>query len=296
MRAALAVVSLLLFTACKRPMAKIEALSTALAKDDASAIATATEGYPACADAPPAALNPTQRSPQEEGCFAAIASALGSKKGYRSSPPDQAAAATVALSLLRDRRGDWIAHADVWLDALKSGTGTGFDALRLAVARNMADGAPSVGRRIDDDASARSAMKTISSAIPGACATYWQIGSGTNPSDLTVEQSAEHSACVHRDLGRREGPGGTYGDGTFRALEGSIALWRETERALRLGVPRTGSRSKAALEAKLAVIERTTQAIATKKLQDRPALVQFLGEAHADAGVVLWRDGGSTPP
>jgi hypothetical protein len=41
-------------------------------------IARAVEGYPACAAAPPVALLPTQPSPRDAGCFAAIANALGS--------------------------------------------------------------------------------------------------------------------------------------------------------------------------------------------------------------------------
>lgn len=286
---------LALITGCKGPMAKIDAVREALEKDDAAAIKSAVEGYPACTDAPPVALLSTQPSPRDTGCFADIANALGSKKGFSSAPPDQAAATTVAIVLLRDGRGDWVAHSENWLSSLKVGKGSGPDALRLAVARRMAEAAPLVGRKIDEDKDAQAAMKAVAGAIPGACPTYWLLGSGTDPSALAAEHSAEHSACVHKDLQRREGAGASYGAGTFRALEGSLALWREAERALRLGLPSTGAGARATLEAKLKTIEAATQAIAPKKMASTVSapVVEMLGEVHADAGVILWKDAGA---
>jgi hypothetical protein len=286
-------------------MGKIDAVREALEQDDGAAIARAVEGYPACADAPPVALLPTQPSPRDAGCLAAIANALGSKKGFTPKPPDQASATTVALVLLRDGRGDWVAHPDDWLGTLRSGRGTGVDALRLAVARKMAEAAPLVGRHLDGDRDALAAMKAVASAIPGACATYWLLGSGGDASSLAVEHSADHSACVQTDLKRREGPGGAYGAGTFRALEGSLALWREAERSLRLGLASASPSARAALERRLAVIERATQAIQAKKLASATpdATVLMLGDLHTDAGVALFRgpdggpaDAGAGPP
>jgi len=272
-------------------MAKIDAVRESLEKDDAAAIASAVEGYPSCADAPPVALLPTQPSPRDTGCFAAIADALGSKRGFNPKPPDQAAATTVAIVLLRDGRGDWVAHSEDWLGSLKVGKGSGPDALRLAVARKMAEGAPKVGKKLEEDKDALEAMKAVASAIPGACPTYWLLGSGTDPSKIAAEHSADHAACVHRDLSRREGPGSSYGSGTFRALEGSLALWRETERALRLGLANASPSAKAVLERKLAIIEPATQAIATKKVASASPVeaVQMLGDVHADAGIVLFK-------
>lgn len=284
-----------LVAGCKGPMAKIEAIREGLEKDDPAAIKSAVEGYPACADAPPVALLATQPSPRDTGCFAEIATALGSKKGFSYAPPDQAAATTVAIVLLRDGRGDWVAHSDNWLASLKVGKGSGPDALRLAVARKMTDAGPLVGRKIHEDKDALAAMKAIAGAIPGACPTYWLLGSGTDPATIASEHSAEHSACVQKDLQRREGAGGSYGEGTFRALEGSLALWRETERALRLGLPNASPAAKSTLEAKLKIIEGATQAIAAKRLAgtiSSPAVV-MLGEVHADAGVMLWKDAGA---
>jgi hypothetical protein len=281
---------------CKAPMAKIDGVRDALEKDDAATIASAVDGYPACADAPPVALLPTQPSPRDTGCFAEIAGALGSKRGFNPKPPDHAAATTVAIVLVRDRRGDWVAHSDDWLASMKNGTGAGLDALRLAVARRMADSAPKIGKKLENDKDALEAMKAVASAIPGACPTYWLLGSGTEPSKIPAEHSADHAACVHHDLGRREGPGSSYGSGTFRALEGSLALWRETERMLRLGLPNASPAVRAALERKLAVIEPATQAIATKKVSSATMMetVAALGDVHADAGIPLFkpRDGG----
>ncbi|MBX3192600.1 MAG: hypothetical protein KF819_36790 [Labilithrix sp.] len=281
--------------ACKGGMAKIEAVRDALEKDDAAAIKSAIDGYPACPDAPPVALSPKQPSPRDTGCLADIANALGSKKGFAPSPPDQAAATTAAIVILRDGRGDYLAHSEAWIGSLKAGKGTGVDALRLAVAHKMAEAAPKVGRRIDDEKDARAALAAVAGAIPGACPTYWLLGSGAEAAKIPAELSAEHATCVHRDLARREGPGASYGDGTFRALEGSLALWRETERALRLGLTQASPSTKAAVEAKLKAIEGATQAIATKKMasaQTSEALT-FMGEVHADAGIMLWKDAGA---
>ncbi|MDB5212786.1 MAG: hypothetical protein JWO86_713, partial [Myxococcaceae bacterium] len=117
---------------CKGPMAKIDGVRESLEKDDAASIASAVDGYPVCSDAPPVALLPTQPSPRDTGCFAEIATALGSKRGFNPKPPDQAAATTVAIVLLRDGRGDWVAHSEDWLGSMKVGKGSGPDALRLA--------------------------------------------------------------------------------------------------------------------------------------------------------------------
>jgi hypothetical protein len=290
-----AVALVVLLPACKGPMAKIDAVREALEKDDTAAITSAVSGYPACADAPPVALLPTQPSPRDAGCFTEIANALGSKKGFSATPPDQAAATTAAIVLIRDGRGDWLAHSDNWLGSLKNGKGPGPDALRMAVARKMAEGAPRIGRKIEDEKDARDAMKAVAEAIPGACPTYWLLGTGSDDTKLAAEHSADHAACVQRDLKRREGPGGSYGSGTFRALEGSLALWRETERALRIGVANAGGAAKTTLEAKLKTIEAATQAIGTKKIASAsPApVVEMLGDIHAEAGIVLWKDAGA---
>ncbi|MDB4941147.1 MAG: hypothetical protein JWP97_681 [Labilithrix sp.] len=284
-------------SACTKssPMAKIDGVEKALEHDDASAIASSVEGYPACSDAPPVALLPTQPAPRDSGCFAQIATALGSKKGFFVNPPDQAAAATAAIVLMRDNRGDWLAHADNWLASIKTGKGPGPDALRLAVARKMAEAGGSVGKKLEAESDAKAAMKAIAQAIPGACPTYWLLGSGTDPATIPSEHTADHASCVHHDLQRREGMGGSYGSGTFRALEGALALWREAERALRLGVVNASPAAKGVLDTKLKTIEGWTQAIGTKKLDTNSTseAIETMGDLHAEAGIILWKDAGA---
>ena len=103
-----AFVATFIFPSHDSPMAKIDGVKAALEKDDAAAIASAIDGYPSCPDGPPVALLATQRSPRDTACFAAIATALGSKHGYNQKPADQAASTTIAIVLLRDGRGDWV--------------------------------------------------------------------------------------------------------------------------------------------------------------------------------------------
>lgn len=272
-------------------MAKIDALRDGLAADDTSRITSATRGYPTCPEAKPVAVAPGQPGPRDAGCLSEIANALGSKLGFRAPPVDQAAAATAALVLVRDGRGDWLAHADVWLGAIKTNKGAGPDALRLATARKMAEAAPLVGRDILEDEDAVATLAAISSAIPGACPTYQLVGAGADPATLPAELTPEHAACVHKDLSRREGKGPSYGEGIFRALEGALALYREAERALRLGLESADPATKETLASKLAVIEAATRKTTTKKLDANLAkeTVIMLGDLHADAGIVLFR-------
>jgi hypothetical protein len=183
----------------KGAMAKIDAVRDGLVADDADKIKEATNGYPTCPEIAPVAVPMGQPGPRDKGCLSEIASALGSKVGFRAPPVDQAAAATAALVIARDGRGDWFAHADNWLTAIKTNKGGGQDALRLAVARKMAEAAPRVGRAIDDDKAATEALAAIASAIPGACPTYQLLGAGTHPAKIPAELSADHAACVHND-------------------------------------------------------------------------------------------------
>lgn len=273
---------------------KIEAMSSALERDDAAGLKNIVDGLPKCEDAEPVAVGEKQPSPRDSKCLADIANALGSKRGFNPSPPDQAAATTAAVILMREGRGDYLAHLDNWLNSMKNGKGPGADALRLAVAKRMAEVAPRVGKKIEDDATAAGVMKEIATAIPGACATYQLLGAGKDPAKLPPELTPDHSFCVQHDLTRREGPGASYGAGTMRALEGSLAAWRETERGLRLGLSLASPGAKATLENRLKVIEPATQAIATKKSEatTTQGTLTFMGEVHAEAGILLWKDAG----
>ncbi len=273
---------------CRGPMAKIESLRQALISGDTKTIREATTGYPTCTETAPVATLPGKPGPYDAGCLTEIATALGSKQGYDPKNPDHAAAATAALVIARDGRGDWLAHVDGWLDDLKNGRGTGHDTLRLAVAWRMADAAPLVGRRLDDESSARTAMKAVVGAVPGACPTYWLLGSSADPRTIPPELSADHAACVQKDLMRREGPGASYGSGTMRATEGALALWRETERALRMGLPHADAGPRMTLEKHLAMIEAATAKIETVKVESSPSVIGPMGDLHADAGVLLY--------
>jgi hypothetical protein len=294
--ALLALLALLAPLGCRSRMAKIDGVRDALLTgEDDAALRRATDGVPACKDTTPIALGPKEPSPRDTGCLADIADALGSKHGFSVSPPDQASAAAAAVVVARDGRGDLLAHADAWLGSMKAGSGAGVDALRLAVAHAMKRAAPLVGRRIDEDAAALATMKALAAALPGACPTYQMLGSGIDPKTIPAELDADHSACVQHDLQRREGPGGRYGAGTFRALEGSLALWRETERALRLGLGKCAPATRAAIEKDLAEIEPATQKNATKHLaaDATRATTDFLGGLHAEAGIALFGDAGA---
>ena len=196
-----------------------------LTLDELGAVREATEGFPVCQE-PFSAL-------PERGCFREIAMAFGSKSGFNDNPPDQAAAATAALILVRERRGDWFRGADVWLASMKSGKGAGADSLRLAVARQMTAAAPEVGKKLDDERGALPVLNAIGSAIPGACATYTALANGIPTTAMPPEMTPDHSACVQKDLARKDGPGGTYGRGTWRAAEGAVALWKDAGGARR---------------------------------------------------------------
>ncbi|MBX3232657.1 MAG: hypothetical protein KIT84_16915 [Labilithrix sp.] len=285
----------LLIVGCKAgPMAKIEALRDALASGDDAALREAVKEAPACTEQPP----PAADGAYPPSCLSSIANALGSKAGFVANPPDHAGAATAALVLARDGRGDALPRVDTWLADLRDGKGTGHDALRLAVAKKMAEAAPAVGRKHDAE-STRPALRAVVSAVPGACPTYWLVATD-DASKLPPELTPDHSACVQRDLARREGPGGAYGAGMPRALEGALAIWRETERALRLGAPNASPSAKATIESKLAVIEAATQKIETERVDVRTsaATIAAIGEAHAEAGVAITprADAGPPPP
>jgi hypothetical protein len=269
---------------CKGPMAKIEAVRDGLAADDVSQVKSATDDFPACQE--PFTVLP------EKGCFPDIAAAFGSKTGFNAKTPDQASAAVAALVLVRERRGDWFSNADVWLGAIRTGKGAGIDALRLAVARQMASAAPDVGVAIDDEKQTLPLLKAIGTAIPGACATYTALASGIEEKSLPPEMMPDHSPCVQKDLARKDGPGGTYGHGPFRAAEGATALWREAAAALREGLASMGGQPRQTVEGKLTPIDTATAKIALKKITREDGWIKDITDLHGDAGVPL---DGKTP-
>jgi hypothetical protein len=284
MRRLLLVPLLAVVCSCKGPMAKIEAVRDGLASDEVGQVKSATDGFPVCQE--PFSVLP------EKGCFQEIAAAFGSKSGFNGKAPDQASAATVALVVVRERRGDWFSNADAWLGAIRTGTGAGIDALRLAVARQMAAAAPDVGKAIDDEKDTLPVMKAIGDAIPGACATYTALASGIDEKALPVEMMPDHSPCVQKDLGRKDGPGGTYGRGLFRAAEGAVALWKDAAAALREGLAAMGGTPRQTVDGKLTTIDAATAKVVLKKVPRDDGWIKEMTNLHSDAGVPL---DGKTP-
>lgn len=288
----IAVLALAMTAACgekKAPpsLARIDKVKDALVSDDASKIAEATAGLPACPKAADAAA-----------CLTAMANDLGSKKGFVREPADQAACATVAVVLTRDKRGSAFGDSAAWGLQLKSGKGPGVDALRLAVARAMAASAPAVGRAFDDEKDFPILLRSVAESVPGACDTYAALGEGADPKKLPPETSAEHSACVHKHLSLRGGPGPSYGDGLPRAAEGAAALWRDTEKNLRLGLAAMSGPARDQVEAKLKVVEAATLKLTLKKIENAATptqVVNTLLDVHEDAGIYIGHKDGGAP-
>jgi len=279
--------TLAFLSGCENKMSKIVKVETA-ARGGIDALAESAKSLPACTD-----VDPSKGA--DAACLAGLANALGSKTGFHAQPADQASAAAVAVLVARDGLGFAVPRPDAWLDLLKNGKGPGVDALRMAVSSGMAHEAAVVGQKTEDEAVARKMMRAVAKRLPGACATYELLGSGKDNASLAPELRAEHAPCVQKQLSFRDGPGGRYGAGIFRAAEGAMAFWRETERALRLGLDHAAPEARDRLTQDLAIIEPATQKIGLKREMSTVAMdvLTRLGEAHAEAGVPIVRDAGA---
>ncbi len=265
---------------CKKsPLARIENVRDALASDEAARIADAVEGLPPC-DAPPAVDG-------KRPCLGPLATALGSKDGFLSTVPNQASAGAAAVILVRDHHGDWIPEPGTWLASMRAAKGPGADALRLAVGHEMALAAPKVGHKAAEEGDARAMMAAIAAAIPGACSTYADLGAGIDEKTLSPERTADHSPCVQRDLGRVGGPGGTYGQGLWRAAAGASMLWKEEARILRDGSAQMDGKAKDRLVADLAFIDDATGKMELKTIETPQNGAFYAIGMHDDAGVPL---------
>jgi hypothetical protein len=89
---------------------------------------------------------------------------------------------------------------------------------------------------------------------------------------------------VQKDLERKDGPGGTYGRGTFRATEAAVALWKDAARALHEGLAVMGGTARSTVETKLKDIDLATSKIQLKKVPREDDWLKGMAEAHGDAG------------
>jgi hypothetical protein len=234
--------------------------------------------------------SPECTEPGDMACVSALAKALGSKEAYNPNNPDQAGAAAVALILVREKRGYVVPGVDTWMAAIRTASGPGADAVRLAVALRMADIAPRLGKAIDDEREAISIARAIGTAFPGACATYAKLPA--DPAALEKMPPAEHpdhSPCVQRDLKRSTGAGAAYGSGAFRALAGALALWGEELNALEQGATKMTGKAQDAVTSKLPAIKSATLAC-------KPKRVEVPGNAWAQAAGAAAHDGTAPAP
>jgi len=244
------VVMLLLAASCKKsPMDRVDAIRSELEGD-----APKLDAFPKCAD--------------RAACAKDMAAAIGGT--YDDKKPDQISAGAAAIVVARDAHGDDLASPDVWLAAMRKAKGAGADALRLATALRMSERAGKHARMIDDDAGARAFMSDAAAAIPGACATYESLGGGADPEKMPPADSPDHSACVQRDLARKDGPGAAYGQGLFRGASGALASWKETLSALHEGSSQMTGKTKEVLDKRLSALDAATAKMALKQV-DAPA-------------------------
>ena len=197
-----------------------------------------------------------------DGCGPAVAASIGGK--YDEKKPDQITAAAVAVVVARDARGSALGAPDEWIGAMRRSKGAGADALRLGTALAMSRVAEKHAHAIDSDEDARAFLTDAAGAIPGACKTYASLGAGASPDAMPPVDSPDHSACVQRDLARKEGPGAGYGTGLFRGVAGALALWKHALAALHEGAALTSGSARSTLDARLASLDAATSKIAPK--------------------------------
>jgi hypothetical protein len=263
MRPLVIALAVIVLAGCKKtPMDRVEAIRSELEGD-----APKWGALPKCAD--------------RASCAKDVAVALGGT--YDDKKPDQISAGAAAVVIARDAHGDDLASPEVWLAAMRKAKGAGADALRLAVAMRMSERVGEHARMIEDDASVRVFMKDVAAAIPGACTTYESLGAnGMDPDKMPPAESPDHSACVQRDLSRKDGPGPAYGQGIFRGGAGALASWKETLAALHDGSSQMSGKTKEVLDKRLSTIDAATAKI-TIKTVDAPAGNQWnqMQEPHA---------------
>jgi hypothetical protein len=273
-------VSLLSALAACKQGGEIASVRDAIASGDETKIDRALDHSPVCDSGGRRA---------DDGCLARVAGWLGSKTGFHVVPPDQSGAATAAVVVLRGR-GEQVPMPDVWISTIREGNGDGADTLRLATATRMAAELKGLARPLTSDDDARALMRGVARSVAGACETYALVAAGVDEGKMAPELTVDHAPCVQKDLDRATGPAehGLYGVamGPWRGAEGALAVWKETARALREGMPHAEGGSQDALAAKITGIEEALGKVVTKKLTP-PDPASSFGAIHADAGVPM---------
>jgi hypothetical protein len=239
---------------------------------------------------------PACTADDEPSCLNAMTAALGSQTGYNAKAPDQATCAAAAVFLLRDKRGELAGDSDVWLNTLRSGTGDGVDTLRLAVATRMAEVAPRLATTWEAGPKLTTLLTEVTSAVPGACRPYAMLARGMKETEMPMLDHWHTSACVHKDMTRRDGPGADYSpDALSRTSAGAIALYQDTVRALRFGLKNANEPTRKFVEKKLESVEQQAQLIKLKlPQQERNRIHDYLGAVHGEVGIELYKqDGGA---
>lgn len=243
--------------------ARIDALRDALS----SSMDKAKNAAPACAG-------------ETKDCLSVRATHFGSKSGFHDDPPDQASAAAVASMIADGLALDAVPSPGAWIASAKDGKGAGGDALRLAVARALVAALGPWAKHVAGADLTRFAHD-VGAVMPGACRTYVKLGGGA----LELADEPDHSACVQRDLGRKHGPGGTYGQGDARAAAGALAFARDWVDALHDGSRLMTGDAKAALDATLATIDADLAKLNLEKVDAPAGNAWALGSAQHGVAV-----------
>ncbi len=214
----------------RRVAALVLALSLAACKDDPNAKLNAVRDE--LANSSPSFDPKLTPCPTDGSCLGGLAKDLGSTKGYSAEKPDQASVGALAVLVARDGHAEW-ATGD-FLQVLEKGKGAGADALRLAVGLRLAKVLPTYAHALTD-ADLPGFFKDVGRALPGSCKTYALLGDGKADATLAIEDMSDHSACVQKDLGLEGGPGGSYGQGPWRAAAALLAHARAAAKAIDTG-------------------------------------------------------------
>jgi hypothetical protein len=232
----------------------------------------------------------------DESCANELARAFGGAT-FNAKAPDQASAGAMAIMLSRNRTGALGDDPEPWLRVLRTGKGTGPDALRLATSAQLTAIMPGIAKPWPNTPEAlRAFVKEVTSAVPGVCSTYVLVSSGKADAELPALLHWRTSACLHKDVTRRDGPGAGYApDGTHRTAAGARAVLHETVRALRAGSALARVHVRTRIEQELLMLEQRIEEIKLDLPKaEEDATREYLGKVHGDVGIELWkRDGGA---